>query len=265
MTSGDLRKAILAARAKAPGVARKLTFRCAHVFRWAIAEGHCKVNPAMAEALALPREERAVKHRKALAYAEVARCLEEVWASKAWPATKLATEFLTLTAARSGEVRAARWDEIDLHGATSAQRATGGTWTLPVERMKMKRPHRVPLSRRALGVLAEAEKLQDGSGLVFPSTRGKPLSDMTLSKLTKELGFDADVHGFRSSFRMWAQEQTAFPGEVAELALAHVNKDRVEAAYARSELFEKRRVMMEAWASYLSMRQSGLATIEARW
>ena len=112
----------------------------------------------------------------------------------------------------------------------------------------MKRAHRVPLSKTALRILAEAEKLRDASGLVFPSAGGKPLSDMTLSKLVKELGFDADVHGFR----IWAQERRTYPREVAELALAHVNKDRVEAAYARSDLFEKRKKMMDAWADFLA-------------
>ncbi len=252
VTSGDLRRAILAARTKAPGVARKLTYRCAHVFRWAVAEGHCDANPATAEALALPREERATRHRRALPYGEVATCLAAIRASRAGTATKLAIEFLTLTAARSGEVRAATWAEIDLTGAASAAEATTGTWEVPAERMKMKRAHRVPLSRRALAVLAEAEALRDATGLLFPSAAGKALSDMTLSKLVKERGFDADVHGFRSSFRVWAQERTEFPGEVAEMALAHVNKDRVEAAYARSDLFEKRREMMEAWAAYLA-------------
>nr|WP_243730896.1 site-specific integrase [Rubellimicrobium sp. CFH 75288] len=247
VTSADLRKAILAARAKAPGVARKLTYRCSHVFRWGIAEGHVETNPATAAALALPRDERARTHRKALSYAEVADCIAAVQASKASVATKLAIEFLILTASRSGEVRAARWHEI-----------MGGTWEVPAERMKMKRPHRIPLSRRALAVLAEAEKLRDASGLIFPSANGKPLSDMTLSKLVKELGFEADVHGFRTSFRTWAQERTNFPREVAELALAHVNKDRVEAAYARSDLFEKRQKMMEAWATFLT---SGLAKV----
>jgi integrase len=241
VTSADLRKAILTARAKAPGVARKLTYRCGHVFRWGIAEGHVEANPATAEALALPREERAGTHRKALPYAEVAGCIAAVQASKASAATKLALEFLILTASRSGEVRAARWEEID-----------AATWEVPAERMKMKRPHRVPLPRRALAVLAEAEKLRDASGLIFPSASGKPLSDMTLSKLIKELGFEADVHGFRTSFRTWAQERTNTPREVAELALAHVNRDRVEAAYARSDLFEKRRKLMEGWAFYLA-------------
>lgn len=124
------------------------------------------------------------------------------------------------------------WDEIDL---------SAKIWTIPASRMKMKRPHRVPLSTRAVEVLTGAEKLRDGSGLVFPSFRGKVLSDMTLSKLVKELGFAVDIHGFRTSFRTWAQEQTNFPREVAEAALAHAVADAVEKAYARLDLFDKRR------------------------
>ncbi len=108
------------------------------------------------------------------------------------------------------------------------------------------------LSARAVEILREAEKLVDGSRLVFPGAKqGKALSDMTLSKLVKELGFDADVHGFRTSFRTWAQEQTNFPREVAEAALAHVIQNKVEAAYARSDVFEKRCAMMEGWGRFL--------------
>ena len=119
----------------------------------------------------------------------------------------------------------------------------------------MKRLHRIPLSSRAVAVLTEAKVLDDGSGLVFHGTKkGKPLSDMTLSKLVKELGFDADVHGFRTSFRTWAQERTNFPREVAEAALAHLTGDTVERAYARSDVFEKRRKMMDAWAAFLAER-----------
>jgi integrase len=118
--------------------------------------------------------------------------------------------------------------------------------------MKAKKPHRVPLSARAVEILHDAENLADDSGLVFPGTkRGKQLSDMTLSKLVKELGYNADVHGFRTSFRTWAKEQTNFPREVGESALAHVIQNQAEAAYARSDVFEKRREMMESWASYL--------------
>jgi integrase len=157
----------------------------------------------------------------------------------------LALEFLVLTATRSGEARGATWAEIDL-GASPC-------WTIPASRMKAKRDHRVPLAPRAVAILTEAKGLDDGKGLVFPGTKaGKPLSDMTLSKLVKELGFDADVHGFRTSFRTWAQERTNFPREVAEAALAHTIKDKAEAAYARSDVFDKRRKMMEVWAAYLA-------------
>ncbi|WP_156461687.1 tyrosine-type recombinase/integrase, partial [Aliiruegeria sabulilitoris] len=173
-------------------------------------------------------------------------------ASRAWKATKLAIEFLILTASRSGEVRMARWDEIDMDTAT---------WEIPAERMKMQRPHRVPLPARAVDILTEAQELRDGSGLVFPSLRGKVLSDMTLSKLVKELGFDADIHGFRTSFRTWAQERTNYPREVAEAALAHKTGDAVEQAYARSDVFEKRRKMMESWAAFLSETDAKVARI----
>ena len=202
VTSADIRQAILAARSKAPGVARKLVYRTSHVFRWGIAEGLCTGNPATTEALALPRVNLKPKHRKALHYSEVSGCIDTVNASRAWTATKLALEFLILTASRSGEVRGACWDEIDLGG----KGATCATWEIPADRMKMRKSHRVPLSARALEILRMAGALADGSGLIFPSVRGKVLSDMTLSKLVKELGFNADVHGMRASFRMWAQE-----------------------------------------------------------
>ena len=124
-------------------------------------------------------------------------------------------------------------------------------WTVPAERMKAKRDHRVPLCDRAMALLAEARELADGSGLLFPAPTGRPLSDNTLSKLLRELGIDAVPHGFRSSFRDWAAECSNAPREVCELALAHVNSDRVEAAYRRSDLFERRRDLMAAWARYL--------------
>jgi integrase len=188
---------------------------------------------------------------KALPYPEVSRCLATVRASGAWIGTKLALEFLVLTAARSGEVRMAEWSEIILHDAARVAEATTATWEVPAERMKMKRPHRVPLAPCALEILREASELGGGSGLIFPGPRGKPLSDMTLSKLVKELGFNANVHGFRTSFRTWAQEKTDYPREVAEAALAHSAGDAVERAYARSDLFDKRRAMMQDWADYL--------------
>jgi integrase len=119
--------------------------------------------------------------------------------------------------------------------------------------MKAKRLHRVPLSERCLAILKAAKKLKNESGYVFPGNAdGKPLSDATLSKLFRELKIDAVPHGFRSSFRDWAGEQTNFPHEVCEFALAHIIKNKAEAAYARSDLFEKRRKLMDSWAKYLS-------------
>ena len=181
----------------------------------------------------------------ALPYDEVADCIAKVRASRrAGASSRLALEFLILTAARSSEVRKATWGEIDTDAAV---------WTVPAGRMKANREHRVPLSGRALEVLAEAADLSDGSGLVFPDTRpGRPLSENTHAKLLRELGFDAVTHGFRSSFRDWASERTHAPHAVMEAALAHAIRNKAEAAYARSDLFEKRRALMEAWAAYLA-------------
>ena len=154
----------------------------------------------------------------------------------------LAFEFLVLTACRSGEVRFATWDEIDFASAT---------WTIPARRMKAQREHRVPLSARALEILREAKKLADGSDLIFPSQRARVIHGGTVSKLIRELGIDAVPHGFRSSFRDWAAECTDVPREVCELALAHVNSDRVEAAYRRTDLFDRRRAIMEQWSEFV--------------
>ena len=118
--------------------------------------------------------------------------------------------------------------------------------------MKTNREHRVPLSTGALAVLQEARALADSSRLVFPSARGRPLSEATISKMVRDLGIGAVPHGFRSSFRDWAAECTDAPREVCELALAHVNTDRVEAAYRRTDLFERRRALMEQWAVFLT-------------
>ena len=243
VTSAQIRRAILDCRKKRPGVAQKLIYRIAAVFRWSIAENYCDINPANRESLALPRYEHKTTNRRALPYKDVASAIETVNGSNAWGATKLAIEFCVLTAARSGEVRGAKWSEIDFKTAS---------WTVDGARMKMEREHRVPLSDRSLDVLARADRLKDSSGLIFPSQRGRELSDMTLSKLVRELGIPSTIHGFRTSFRTWAQECTNVPSEVAEAALAHINSNKVEAAYARSDLFEKRRALMDRWAAFLS-------------
>jgi integrase len=152
-----------------------------------------------------------------------------------------ALEFAILTAARSGEVRNATWDEIDFEARL---------WTIPARRMKGAREHRVPLSPRALAILREMEKARR-SAFVFPGfKRDCPLSDMTLSAVLRRAGADVTVHGFRSSFRDWCGERTAFPREVAEAALAHLVGDDVERAYRRGDALEKRRKLMDAWAQF---------------
>ena len=172
--------------------ARRVKQRISAICRWAVAQGHRTDDPAgIVIDAALPRNGVQRRHMPALPYEEVAECIARVRGSaRASESSQLALEFLVLTAARSGEVRKATWDEIDLDGAT---------WTVPAKRMKANREHRVPLSKRALEVLAEAAGLSDGSGLVFPGLRpGRPLSENTHAKLLRELGFDAVTHGFRS-------------------------------------------------------------------
>ena len=238
--------------------ARRVRQRIGTVMKWAITQGFRTDNPA-GEAIgaALPRNNGngGPRHHRALPYGEVAGAIAAIRASGAGISTRLAFEFLVLTAARSGEVRLAAWDEIDVEARV---------WTVPGERMKAGREHRVPLCARALAILDEARILRDATGLVFPGTRRGPLSDMTLSKLLRDLGIDAVPHGFRSSFRDWAGESTSFPREVCETALAHVNPNKVEAAYARSDLFEKRRELMTAWARFLNPAPADVVSLDAR-
>ena len=222
---------------------RRVRQRIGAVMKWAVAQGYRDDNPAGdAISAALPKTGRVRKHQRALAFADVGTALDKVKTSGAFKSTVLALEFLVLTACRSSEVRLATWDEVDLGSET---------WTVPASRMKAQRDHRVPLSARALEVLHEARKLSGGSGLVFPSAHGRALSDNTISKLLRDLGIEAVPHGFRSSFRDWAAECSDAPREVCELALAHVNSDRVEAAYRRTDLFERRRVLMEEWSDFI--------------
>ena len=235
--------------------ARKVRQRIGAVMHWAVAQGYREDNPA-GEAIgaALPKQAVRPQHFAALPYGKVAGAIATARASGAYPGTVLAFEFLVLTACRSAEVRGARWEEMDLQGRE---------WRIPAERMKTNREHRVPLSTRALAVLGEAKAWADRSGLVFPSATGRPLDRAAISRLVRQLGIGAVPHGFRSSFRDWAAECTDVPREVCELALAHVNTNAIEAAYRRSDLFERRRVLMEQWAAFLAgHRSEGSA---ARW
>ena len=224
--------------------AQRVRQRLSAIFKWSVAQGYRDDNPAGdAIGAALPTGGVKREHQRALAHSDVAGALRTIRNASAWPATKLALEFVALTACRSGEVRGAKWCEIDLEGRV---------WTVPAERMKAGKEHRVPLSGRALAVLNEARGLADSTGLIFPSATGRMLSDSAVSKLMRENGIDAVPHGFRSSFRDWCGD-TGVAREVAEACLAHTIKNEVEAAYARSDLLERRRTVMQSWAHYVQL------------
>ena len=222
--------------------ARAVRQRIRSVLEWAIALDMRNDNPCDRVLPVLGPQNDIVTHRQALPHKDVATAVETVRAGSAQPAVKLAFEFLVLTATRSGEVRGAQWAEID---------TAGRVWTLSALRMKAKREHRVPLCGRAMEILDAARKLGDGDPHVFPMRSGRPISASTLVKTLQNLRVAAVPHGFRSSFRDWAAEMTDHPREVIEAALAHVVQNKVEAAYARSDLFERRRRLMEDWADYL--------------
>lgn len=219
------------------------------VFKWAMAHGFIALNPA-GEAIdgALPPMPRLVNgHMPALPYQQVPDAILKIRSSEAWPATKLAFEFLILTVCRSSEVRGAMWTEVD----TEAR-----LWTIPAERMKAGKPHRVPLSNAAITLLKGARGFEDATGLVFPSPQGKMLSDNALSLRARKDKLGAVPHGFRSSFRDWAAECTSASHAAMELSLAHTVGSAVEQSYARSDLLEQRRELMEAWADYVSPSNS---------
>lgn len=187
-----------------------------------------------------------VVHHPALPFTQISEFIAEL--SKREGNGARALEFLILTAARSGEVRGARWSEIDL---------TNCFWIIPADRMKTQKEHRVPLSDDAVKIL-KALPEGDKNAYVFPSTQeGKQLSDMTLLAVMKRLNkSEFTVHGFRSSFRDWASEKTNHSSEAIEMALAHTISNAVEAAYRRGDLLEKRRELMEDWARYCGATQS---------
>ena len=224
--------------------ARAVRQRVRSVLEWAIALDMRGDNPCDRVMPVLGPQSDIVTHRQALPHREVAAAIEKVrTSSSGQPAVKLAFEFLVLTAARSAEVRLATWDEIDV-----ADRV----WTISALRMKAKREHRVPLCGRALETVDAAWALGDSCGLVFPMRSGRPIAASTLPKVLRYHEIAAVPHGFRSSFRDWAVEETDNPREVIEAALAHVVQNKVEAAYARSDLFERRRRLMDDWAEYLA-------------
>lgn len=237
-----VRDALVAIWLQKPETARRLRQRIVTVIDWAVAKGYRDVSlPLAAMNRSLPKIKAKPNHRTALPYADVPAFVTRLREKES--AARLAFEALILTAARSGEIRLATWDEIDLEKKL---------WTISADRMKAGREHVVPLSDAAVRVFEKAKEYREKrSNLVFPGARSaKPLSDMTLTKICRNMEIPAVPHGFRSSFRDWVAEETDFDGTIAEMALAHTIENKVEAAYRRGNLLEKRRGMMEAWAQH---------------
>lgn len=246
ISKADILRALEPIWATKTETASRVKQRIRAVLDWAAARDyHTGHDPHIWDQItrSLPKSKDIKKslHFAACPYTNIYDTLQSIKQTGAGDSAKLAIEFIILTAARSGEVRGARWPEIDFEGKR---------WIIPSERMKAGREHRVPLSQRAMAILEVRREAASESDLIFASDRNKAYSDMTFTMLLRRLGFEFTIHGFRSTFRDWSAEQTAFPREVCEAALAHATKDATEAAYFRSDLFEKRRQLMEAWAMY---------------
>lgn len=236
-----------------PETATRVRSRIEAVLSWATVRGYrAGDNPARWRGHlenSLPRRSKvaAVRHHPALPFAEAAAFMKELRAQPGLAARAL--EFIILTAARTGEVIGAKWTEVDFDNQV---------WIVPGERMKAGRAHKVPLSPMAMRILEPMREAQS-SDFIFPAVRrGRPLSNMACLAVLKRMERqDLTVHGFRSTFRDWAAECTDFPGEVVEAGLAHVISDKVEAAYRRGDLFNKRRELMKAWAQYCGRTPKG--------
>ena len=222
--------------------ARRVRQRLETVFSWAKVAGfYDEENPArwkghLDQLLPNPSKVVKVEHHAALPWQDVPKFMQAVRAREGIGARAL--EYVILTAARSGEVRLAPWEEVDFDNRL---------WTIPAERMKADRAHRVPLSSQAVRVLKQQS---NNLPYLFTSSRMKPLSDMTISAVTKRMAVDAVPHGFRSTFKDWCRANTTYADEISELALAHVNSDATRAAYARDDLLEVRRQLMDEWGEY---------------
>jgi integrase len=257
----DVLKVLRAIWTKKPETATRLRGRLEMILSYAKARGWRDApNPAVwrghLQLMLAPRNKIApVVHHAALDWHKAPAFMAELRAREGMGARAL--EFAVLTAVRSGEVRGADWAEIDLDRAE---------WTIPAGRMKTAKGHRVPLSEPALALVREQAKLKDGSGLVFlGQRRGVPMSDMTLTAGLRRMGRgELTAHGFRSTFRDWAAEATGHPNHVVEAALAHAISDKVEAAYRRGDLFEKRRLLMADWAGFLGHQPAEVVSLAGK-
>jgi integrase len=240
-----------------PETARRVLQRLEAVFKSAILrEYRARASPCIGVAQELGTRHRDVVHHRALPYAEIPEFIARLQATDAWPATKLALEWLTLTATRSGETRLARWSEVDEPAAL---------WTIPAPRMnkpRERKPHIIPLPPRCLEILQAVRTAYPSApgDWLFPSTKaGTPMGDVALTRLLREMGYTdrATVHGFRSTFKDWSAEATKVRDEVSEVALSHAIPGKVRAAYLRTDFLKDRRSLMDAWAEYCGSQQDG--------
>ena len=239
--------------------ASRIRGRLEKVLDWATVRGYRSgLNPArwkghLDVVLPAPSKIQVTSHLRSLPYSEVASFMSSLKKQSGFGA--LALEMVVLTAARSGEVRGATWDEIDLKNRI---------WIVPAHRMKTGKEHRVPLSEQAIELLKRLPRFE-GENLLFPSRkRNTPLSDMVMTATIRRMGFASQTttHGFRSCFRVWAAEQTDFPREICEQALAHNTAGEVEQAYQRSDHLEKRRSLMQQWANFSSMMPNSTCALK---
>ena len=245
ITSADVLRILAPIWTEKPETAKRLAQRISAVIRWARAsEFYTGDDPVEAALAGLPRQTHDVRHHESLHFEHMPELIRKLRACSAKPESKLALEFLILTAARTIEVLGTKWDEIDFEKRL---------WVVPASRMKTKETHRVPLASHAMDLLERARALSPESEFVFPNQiTGKPLSYNTLLfVLKRRMRLSATVHGLRSSFKDWTSETTNFPNEVSEMALSHKIPNKVESAYRRGDLLEKRRHLMAAWSDYV--------------
>lgn len=254
--TSDVHRVLSAIWLTKPETARRVRQRIRIVLDWATAAGfRSGSNPLEGIEKGLPKQPKRKRHHVALSYAELPGFILKLRQSDCSEPVRLAFEFLILTATRTNEVLGARWGEMNL---------PSNTWTVPAERTKATRQHRVPLSPLCVKILERAKELSPDSHFVFCGrSAGHPISNMAFLMTLRRMKVDVTPHGFRSTFRDWAAERTNYPREVCEMALGHVIHDQTEAAYRRGDLFEKRRELMASWAAFATPDQARVVPLHS--
>lgn len=255
ISSADIISALQPHWLKRAETSRRVLQRITTIFDWCKAQGYRVTdNPTAGVKRALPRHKAVKSHHAALPYLAVPQFLRQLRKADCGEVVKLAFEFTILCASRTSETLNTTWNEVNF---------SAKTWTIPANRMKAGVEHRVPLSLRAIEILKKAKALSDGGPHIFPGRRSStPLSNMVFLMALRRMGRkDVTPHGFRSSFRDWAAERTNLPRAVCEAALAHTVRDKTEAAYHRTDLFDRRRELMDSWAQFATSMRGRLLSI----